>query len=233
MMERSTRFVTVVFAIVAAAVIGLTATAALLLRRGPGSENIRDGASAASEQNPTAVTLPGAPAPPSRGEELAAGVPPDAPVARLAHPGRSPSDPGVPAAAVVPGSQPGDRERGRLAGLAENFVDALRAAGRTDGIAAFPPKGTNPPKSGLIVPEDFALPEGYVRYYQVTDDGQRLQPILMFSPDHEFVDAAGHPIALPKDGLVPPEMAPPGLPIQMLELPDDVRSAAARSHARR
>ena len=54
----------------------------------------------------------------------------------------------------------------------------------------------------------FALPEGYVRHYQATDDGQRIEPILMFSPDHEFVDAANRPIAIPKDRVVPPGAGP-------------------------
>ena len=111
-----------------------------------------------------------------------------------------------------------------LEGLVRNVYEGLGSHGDGEGIAAFPPKGTNPPKPGLIVPEDFQLPEGYVRYYQVTDEGQRLDPILMFSPDYEFVDASGKPIALPADGIVPPEMAPPGLPVRMLEIPPDARA---------
>jgi len=103
---------------------------------------------------------------------------------------------------------------------ARDVISALVAAGEKEGIAAFPPPGTNPPKSGIVVPEGFELPEGYVRHYQVTDDGQRLEPILMFSPDYQFVDAAGNPIALPDDLIVPPDLAPPGLPIRMLEVPE-------------
>lgn len=102
---------------------------------------------------------------------------------------------------------------------ARDVISALVAAGEKEGIAAFPLPGTNPPKSGIIVPEDFELPEGYVRHYQVTDDGQRLEPILMFSPDYQFVDASGNPIKLPEDLVVPPELAPPGLPLRMLEVP--------------
>jgi hypothetical protein len=71
-------------------------------------------------------------------------------------------------------------------------------------------------------------PEGYVRHYQTTDDGRRLPPILMFHPDYEGVDAAGNPIALPEDRIVPPEMAPPGMPIERLE---DVEHAGGTTRA--
>jgi hypothetical protein len=74
--------------------------------------------------------------------------------------------------------------------LARDVIPALVAAGEKEGIAAFPPPGTDPPKSGILVPEDYELPPGYVRHYQVTDDGKRLGAILMFSPDYEFVDQA-------------------------------------------
>lgn len=88
------------------------------------------------------------------------------------------------------------------------------------GMALFPPPGTNPPKSGIIVPDDFELPPGYVRHHQVTDDGKPLPPILMFHPDAQLFDAQGRPIQLPADGVVPPELAPAGLPIRILEVPD-------------
>jgi hypothetical protein len=90
------------------------------------------------------------------------------------------------------------------------------------GIALFPPPGTNPPKSGIIVPDDFAVPPGYVRHYQTTDDGRELKPILMFHPDYQFVDENGNPLEIPADGVVPPDMAPPGLPIEILDVPDPV-----------
>ena len=89
------------------------------------------------------------------------------------------------------------------------------------GIAVFPPPGTDPIKSGIMVPDDFELPSGYVRHYQVTDDGKRLPAILMFHPDYEPVDEHGEPIPLPPDLVVPPDMAPPGLPVRILEVPDD------------
>jgi hypothetical protein len=101
-------------------------------------------------------------------------------------------------------------------------ADADRAAdaGEPSGIALFPPPGTNPPKPGIIVPDDFELPPGYVRHYQATDDGQRLPAILMFHPDYEWVDEHGARIAVPADHIVPPELAPPGLPIRILAVPD-------------
>jgi hypothetical protein len=98
-------------------------------------------------------------------------------------------------------------------------IDRLHQAGVHSGLGAFSPPGTRPPLVGLAVPEDFALPEGYVRHYQATDDGQRIEPILMFSPDHQFFDAAHRPIAIPKDRVVPPELAPPGLPIRRIVIP--------------
>ena len=97
-------------------------------------------------------------------------------------------------------------------------IGALNAAGIHDGIAAFPPPGTDPPRSGVIVPDDWELPEGYVRHYQTTDDGEPLPPILMFHPDYTFTDEQGNPIAIPPDRIVPPELVPPGLPIRMLEI---------------
>lgn len=101
-------------------------------------------------------------------------------------------------------------------------IQRLHQAGITTGLGAFSPPGTRPPLVGLAVPEDFVLPEGYVRHYQATDDGQRIEPILMFAPDHEFFDAAHRPIAIPKDRVVPPELAPPGMPIRRIVIPAPV-----------
>ena len=100
---------------------------------------------------------------------------------------------------------------------AKDVIPGLIASGETGGIAVFPLPGTKPVKHGIVVPEDFALPEGYVRHYQMTDDGQRLPPILLFHPDYQLVDERGAPVPLPEDRVVPPAMAPPGLPIRMLE----------------
>ena len=63
------------------------------------------------------------------------------------------------------------------------------------------------------------MPEGYVRHFQATDDGQRIEPILMYSPDFDFFDASGKPIAIPPDRVVPPGMAPPGLATRRIEIP--------------
>jgi hypothetical protein len=101
----------------------------------------------------------------------------------------------------------------------KRVIEALHAAGVHEGIGAFNPPGTNPPKPGLVVPDDFVLPEGYVRYYQTTDDGEQLPPVLMFHPDFEFFDADGRRIEVPDDRIVPAALAPPGLPVRMLDVP--------------
>jgi hypothetical protein len=98
-------------------------------------------------------------------------------------------------------------------------ISRLHEAGVFSGLGAFSPPGTRPPLVGLAVPEDFMLPEGYVRHHQATDDGQRIEPILMFSPDYQWVDAAGQAIPLPPDRVVPPELAPPGLAIRRIVIP--------------
>ncbi|HEX2547396.1 MAG TPA: hypothetical protein VHL79_21105 [Ramlibacter sp.] len=98
-------------------------------------------------------------------------------------------------------------------------IERLHQAGVRTGLGAFNPPGTRPPLVGLAVPENFALPEGYVRHHQATDDGQRIEAILMFAPDRQFFDAAGRPIAIPADRVVPPEMAPPGLPVRRITIP--------------
>ena len=103
-------------------------------------------------------------------------------------------------------------------------IDALNRAGIHDGIAAFPPPGTDPPKSGIIVPDGWELPEGYVRHHQTTDDGLELPPILMFHPDYTFTDEQGNPVAIPPDRVVPPELVPPGFPVRMLDVPTRDRS---------
>lgn len=88
------------------------------------------------------------------------------------------------------------------------------------GVHAFPPLGTRPKLSGIVVPEDFELPPGYVRHFQTSDDGEPLSPILMFDPGRPPLDSTGRPIDIPADRIVPPELAPPGLPIEILELPE-------------
>jgi hypothetical protein len=99
------------------------------------------------------------------------------------------------------------------------YIQALHDAGIHEGIGAFNPPGTSPPLEGLAVPPDYQLPDGYVRHYQATDDGQAIEPILMYSPDFEFFDANGNRIEIPEDRVVPPEHAPPGLPVRIIDIP--------------
>ncbi len=93
--------------------------------------------------------------------------------------------------------------------------------------AHFPP-GTSPPLVGLAVPDDYVLPEGYVRHFQATDDGQRIEPILMYSPDFEFFDSAGKRIEIPEDRVVPPSRHRPDLPIRLIEIPPPARARELR-----
>lgn len=110
---------------------------------------------------------------------------------------------------VRPGEEPSGAE----------VIAELNKAGIHTGIGAFPPPGTSPPLAGLAVPDDYALPEGYVRHFQATDDGQRIEPILMFSPDYQFFDASGKPIKIPENRVVPPGMAPSGLTVRPIVIP--------------
>ena len=98
-------------------------------------------------------------------------------------------------------------------------IAGLHKAGVRTGLGAFNPPGTSPPLVGLAVPEDFVLPEGYVRHHQATDDGQAIEPILMYSPDYEFLDDAGNPVAIPADRVVPASHAPAGLPLRQIRIP--------------
>jgi hypothetical protein len=106
-------------------------------------------------------------------------------------------------------------------------IERLHQAGVHTGLGAFPPPGTRPPMVGLAVPEDFVLPKGYVRHHQATDDGQRIEAILMFAPDYQLFDANKQAIDMPKNRLVPPELAPPGFPIRRIVIPAPVEPASA------
>lgn len=97
-------------------------------------------------------------------------------------------------------------------------ISRLRAAGVSGGLAAFNPPGTRPPLVGIAVSDDFELPPGYVRHHQFTDDGQRIEPILMFSPDHPLVAAAGTSVQ-PQDRVVPAALVPPGMPVRSIVVP--------------
>ncbi|HEY6909509.1 MAG TPA: hypothetical protein VI356_09080 [Myxococcales bacterium] len=93
----------------------------------------------------------------------------------------------------------------------EITVDQLPRGDGT-GLDAFPRPGTKPLQRGLIVPDGYELPPGFVRHYQTTDDGVQLAPILKFHPDHV-------PEGAPPDGVVPPELAPRDMPQRWLDLP--------------
>jgi hypothetical protein len=202
-------------------VIGaLTVGAVAVLRGDPAPDTAPGPAAPAAAVLPVEVpkVLAAADSPPRR--EVRAVRVEAAPAVRA--PVAAPDTP--PAAPVRRAAAAEKRKQLEMERVARDLIDALIAAGETGGIAAFPPPGTDPIKPGIVVPEDFEVPEGYVRHYQVTDDGEQLEAILMFSPDYEFLDANGNPIELPADRIVPAEMAPPELPLRTLEVPDDPAS---------
>jgi hypothetical protein len=143
----------------------------------------------------------------------------------------APSMPASRATDAMPPTDPADWPSGDPRDLASHFrpgdpeptagevIRALQDAGDFTGLGAFNPPGTSPPLAGLAVPADFVLPPGYVRHHQVTDEGVPLEPILMFAPDLVLHDAAGRVIALPEDRVVPPELAPPGMPLRDAAIP--------------
>lgn len=106
-------------------------------------------------------------------------------------------------------------------------IDRLRQAGVDTGLAAFSPPGTRPALVGLAVPDNFALPPGYVRHHQATDDGQRIEAVLMFAPDFQPLDANNQPIAIPKDRVVTPELAPPGFPTRRIVIPPSIEPSSS------
>jgi len=190
--------------LVAAAMVAVaTALAIVLIRRAP-----MPPPQPAGETGPLSMA-PAEPAPPPAAHEPRAPADPQAaPVVRAVDKLRARRRA---AAAAEAGKQPEIDAR--------EVIEYLRARGDHTGIAAFEPPGTDPPKSGIIVPDDFPLPDGYVRHHQADDDGNQLPAILMFHPDFEFVDESGAPVALPEDRVVPAELAPSGLPVRMLDLP--------------
>lgn len=138
------------------------------------------------------------PAPPPTPARPAPKVVPAAPRPQSAAPAQPPSEP-------APEQEPVEQE--------------AAPSGPAEGINLYRP-GTDPLKQGIIVPEDFELPPGYVRHYQSTDNGERIKPILMFHPDYKPVDSNGQSVELPSNLVVPPELAPTGMPIEILELPE-------------
>lgn len=110
--------------------------------------------------------------------------------------------------------RPGDPEP-----TGAEVIGALHDLGIHTGIGAFNPPGTSPPLEGLAVPENYELPKGYVRHYQSTDEGEPIEPILMYSPEVTLRDANGRPVAMPADRVVPIDRAPPGLPVRWVSIP--------------
>lgn len=169
------------------------------------------------------LLAPRTPAAPA--SEVATSAPASAPDARA--PAR-PARPSVQAdpAQDLPSDDPNDLANYFRPGDPEptgaELIGALNDVGIRTGIGAFNPPGTSPPLEGLAVPEDFELPEGYVRHYQSTDEGVPIEPILMFAPDFTLLDANGRPIALPDNRVVPPELAPPGLPRRRVRIPPPI-----------
>jgi hypothetical protein len=98
-------------------------------------------------------------------------------------------------------------------------IEALHARGIRTGLGAFQPPGTSPPLEGLEVPEGFPLPDGYVRHHQATDDGQRIAPILMFGPDIDSIVVRGVRVPVSPNRVVPPDLAPPGMPLRRVRIP--------------
>lgn len=140
------------------------------------------------------------------------------------HPTRPPQPTSpAPAAAPIDGVDPTPDlssyvNRGEKPTMQE-VITRLQQNNVSSGLAAFSPPGTRPPKIGLAVPENFVLPPGYVRHHQATDDGQRIEAILMFAPDYQPLDANQQTIEMPADRVVPPHLAPPGFPVRTITIP--------------
>ena len=154
-----------------------------------------------------------------------------APHATPARPSKAPRPPGAPPPLRVPagGALPPPEQRPAAPAAAPEpaaatepaAADSSEPSDQPSGLAVFPPPGTKPIKRGVIVPEGVELPPGYVRHYQTTDSGQQLPAILMFHPDYQPLDEHGAPIPLPEDRVVPPDMVPPGIPLETLDVPED------------
>lgn len=186
--------------VVAAAVVGIVGVAVWSLRAPPST--VATGAGGGDAAAP--ATLP------------AAAPPPDASLA-LARPppgGGTRPAPGADRNDLAAYFRPGDPEP-----TGAELIQALHETGIRTGIGAFNPPGTSPPLIGLVVPDGFVLPEGYVRHHQVTDGGEPIAPILMFAPGFRLLDAQGRPVAMPEDRVVTPELAPPGLPLRRVRIP--------------
>jgi hypothetical protein len=191
------------------ALAGLAALAAVMLfggEPGPGAPQVAAPSAGQKERDGTAAPTPGARVRVAHPRRIAALAPAEAPASS------QPALSGERAAAALPRAADG--------GPPTHEEPAFGLGPPGTGISAFPKPGTDPVKIGIVVPEDFELPEGFVRHHQVTDDGVDLPAILMFHPDYEWVDERGRRIEIPADRVVPPELAPPGLEVKLLEVPE-------------
>ncbi|PRH82599.1 hypothetical protein C6N40_06670 [Arenimonas caeni] len=152
------------------------------------------------EPSPPAVAMPAPEAPAPAAKRPSRPMPP--PEIPVELPSVDPDD-------LAVHFRPGDPEP-----TGAELITALQEAGIHTGLGAFNPPGTSPPLEGLAVPEDYELPEGYLRHHQFHDDGRPIEAILMFAPGAEFRDAQGNLVALPANGVVPPELAPKDLPLR-------------------
>lgn len=179
-------------------------------------------------------TFGGTPAPPVRAALRDRGVQAPSGYHAGARPTREPrraGPPPAPPAAAVAAQPDADDEPGRAEldpDTVEAYLAAAQAAAREaqaqgkalEGIWAMPPHGTKPLLEGIVVPDDFELPPGYVRHYQSTDDGRPLPPILMYDPDRVMLDEDGQPVNDDTARVVPASEAPAGLPVELLEIPE-------------
>jgi len=166
---------------------------------------------ASTDPVPVSVSATGSDATPDAAAIQAAGATPQAvaslPTQTSEHPNGDPND-------LANYFQPGDPEP-----TGAEVIGALHDVGIRTGIGAFNPPGTSPPLEGLAVSPSFDLPPGYVRHHQSSDEGVPIEPILMYAPDFQAFDANGRPLAMPANRVVPPERAPPGLPVRWVHIP--------------
>ena len=172
-----------VFAAVAAILVGLTGVAGFIALRP---------AQLSGDATPAATTSP---------------VPPPVP-----EPRDTPLDRAI--LKALPSQRPQDavEEQDDVAQDPQEITVDQLPRGDGTGIDAFPRPGTKPIQRGLVVPDGYRLPPGFVRHHQTTDSGEQLPPILKFHPDHV-------PPGAPADGIVPPELAPKDMPQKWLEPP--------------
>jgi len=152
------RIVVVVLVIAVVTVVALSATAVLVLRRDPGTRAARE---------PSLSPVQGGQVAMPQAQAMAPRAVPKVPTARVDQVAKHEQggkrlrpppivnpvtdrtdDPPKDSAA----SAAAEQEHRRVESLARDVIQGLRASGETRGIAAFPPPGTDPIKTGLVVP---------------------------------------------------------------------------------